>query len=163
MSETRAIAFTLNGRERTVEAAPDMPLLYLLREEVGLKGTRFGCGQAACGACTVIIDGKAATSCDMPAEAVEGKSVETVEALTGESGELHPLAEAVLACQAAQCGYCLPGVLMSAKALLDTNPDPTDAQIREALDDNLCRCGSHLRILRAVRMAADAIRAGAPA
>ena len=160
MNETRPIAFTVNGDKHSVETAPDTPLLYLLREELGLKGTRFGCGQATCGACTVIIDGRAVTSCDLPAEAVNGKSIETVEALAGGNGDLHPLAEAALTCQAAQCGYCLPGILMAAKALLDADPDPDEATIRQALDANLCRCGAHLRILRAIRMAAEEMRVG---
>jgi nicotinate dehydrogenase subunit A len=160
MSKTRHVTFTVNGKERSVETAPDTPLLYLLREALGLKGTRFGCGQASCGSCTVIVDGRAVTSCDLPAVAVDGKRVESVEVLSGENGDLHPLAKAALNCQAAQCGYCLPGILMAAKALLDVDPDPDETKIRQALDANLCRCGAHLRILRAVRMAAKEMREG---
>lgn len=160
MSETRPIAFTVNGEEHALETAPNTPLLYALREDLGLRGTRFGCGQATCGSCTVIVDGRAITSCDLPVEAVDGKSIETVEGLAGPEGGLHPLAKAVLDVQAAQCGYCLPGILMAAKALLDANPDPDEATLRAALDGNLCRCGTHLRILRAIRTAAEEMRAG---
>lgn len=160
MNDTRPITLTINGEVHTLTAAPNTPLLYLLREDLGLKGTRFGCGQATCGACTVIVDGRAVTSCDLPADVADGKSIETVEGLTGTTGEPHPLVRAVLACQAAQCGYCLPGIVMAAKALLDADRDPDEASIRKALDANLCRCGAHLRILRAVRMAAEEMRAG---
>ncbi|WP_299808361.1 (2Fe-2S)-binding protein [uncultured Roseibium sp.] len=155
---TDGMTITLNGRQTAVSGHDSLPLLHVLREVLGLKGTRFGCGQGTCGACTVIVDGKAVTSCDLPLEAVRGKRIETVECLTA-AGATHPLAEAVLACQAAQCGYCLPGILMAAKALLDREPDAPDARIREALDDNLCRCGAHLRILRAVRLASETMTA----
>lgn len=151
---TDDIVITLNGQEVTVAGHDALPLLHVLREVLGSRGTRFGCGQGTCGACTVIVDGKAVTSCDLPLEAVRGSRIETVEGLTA-SGRMHPLAEAVLTCQAAQCGYCLPGILMAAKALLDREPDADETRIRQALDDNLCRCGAHLRILRAVRSARD--------
>lgn len=150
--------FTLNGSETAVAGHGTLPLLHVLRDVLDLKGTRFGCGQGTCGACTVIVDGKAVTSCDLPLEAVQGKSIETVESLTAAEGA-HPLADAVLEGQAAQCGYCLPGILMAAKALLDQDPEASDKRVREALDDNLCRCGAHLRILRAVRLAGLRMRA----
>lgn len=151
MTETN-VTFRVNGENRTVRTGADNPLLYALREELGLKGTRFGCGDAACGACTVIVDGVAVTSCDLPVSAVAGKSVETVESLDTEPP--HPLIEAAINQQAAQCGYCLPGILMAAKALLDRNRQPSRADIIAALDGNLCRCGTHTRILRAVEQAA---------
>lgn len=155
-TDDASISVVLNGVDTQVEGHDTLALLHVLREVLGLKGTRFGCGQGTCGACTVIVDGKAVTSCDLPLEAVRGKTIETVECLADsgtDTGAAHPLARAVLDFQAAQCGYCLPGILMSAKALLDREPDACEARIREALDDNLCRCGAHLRILRAVRKA----------
>ncbi|WP_394701448.1 (2Fe-2S)-binding protein [uncultured Roseibium sp.] len=151
MAETD-VAFRVNGEDRTVRTGADIPLLYALREELGLKGTRFGCGDAACGACTVILDGVAVTSCDLPVSAVAGKSVETVESL--DTDPPHPLIDAAIDQQAAQCGYCLPGILMAAKALLDRNEQPDRADIIAALDGNLCRCGTHTRILKAVEQAA---------
>lgn len=138
----------VNGKAREVTAPGEMPLLYVLREELGLKATRFGCGQGGCGACMVLVDGEAVTSCDLPLSAVEGKAVETAEGL----GD-HPLVQAATELQAAQCGYCLPGILMAAKALLDTEPHPDRARIAAALDGNLCRCGAHPRILRAIEKA----------
>jgi nicotinate dehydrogenase subunit A len=144
----------VNGRPHEVAAAPDTPLLYVLRNELGLGGAKFGCGLAQCGACTVHVDGKPARSCSIPVGAVTGP-VTTIEGL-GTPDRPHPLQAAFVAEQAAQCGYCISGMLMSAAALLKANPRPTDAQIRAALDGNLCRCGTHLRILRAVRRAARA-------
>jgi nicotinate dehydrogenase subunit A len=144
----------VNGARHRVECAPDTPLLYVLRNELGLGGAKFGCGLAQCGACTVHVDGKPARSCSIPVGAVTGP-VTTIEGL-GTPDRPHPLQAAFVAEQAAQCGYCISGMLMSAAALLKANPRPTDAQIRAALDGNLCRCGTHLRILRAVRRAARA-------
>jgi nicotinate dehydrogenase subunit A len=144
----------VNGRPHEVAAAPDTPLLYVLRNELGLAGVKFGCGLAQCGACTVHVDGKPARSCSIPAGAVTGP-VTTIEGL-GTPDRPHRLQAAFVAEQAAQCGYCISGMVMSAAALLKANPRPTDAQIRAALDGNLCRCGTHLRILRAVRRAARA-------
>jgi len=152
VTEKEPVRILLNGRDWVIRSDPDMPLLYVLREICGLKGTRFGCGDAACGACTVVVDGVAVTSCDLPLSAVAGKRVETVESLDTEPP--HPLLKAALEIQAAQCGYCLPGILMAAKALLDKTGNPSRAEIVAALDDNLCRCGAHLRILRAVERAA---------
>jgi nicotinate dehydrogenase subunit A len=149
-----SIEIHVNGSPRRVEAAPETPLLYVLRNELKLKGTRFGCGLGQCGACTVIVDGKAVQSCDMPVSSVAGKQVTTIEALS-EGGRLHPLQQAFIDEQAAQCGYCASGIIMSAKALLDARPGASDEQVREALAGNLCRCGTHSRILRAIRRVAD--------
>ncbi len=148
--------FTLivNGEERQVEADPDSQLLYALRNDLALKGTRFGCGSGQCGACFVLIDGHPAPACDTPLWSVAGKRVITVEGL-GRQGNLHPLQRAFLAEQAAQCGYCTSGVLISAAALLAKNPSPTESEVRAALDRNLCRCGSHNRMVRAVLRAAS--------
>jgi len=144
---------TLNGTESAIEADPDTPLLYALRNDLELKGTRFGCGNAQCGACFVLIEGHPTPACDTPLWSVAGKRITTVEGL-GSSGTLHPLQEAFLAEQAAQCGYCTSGVLISAAALLQRNSRPTESEVRAALDRNLCRCGSHNRMVRAVLRAA---------
>ena len=148
-----SIRLTVNGDEVAVDADRDTPLLYILRNELGLKGTRFGCGLGLCGSCTVIVDGLAVHSCDTPLWSVEGKSVETVDGLA-DNGELHPIQRAVIEEQAAQCGYCLSGIIMRAKAFLESTPSPTRAEIAQALDRNLCRCGAHDRILRAMQRAA---------
>jgi nicotinate dehydrogenase subunit A len=149
--------FTVNGTESTVEADPDTPLLYALRNDLELKGTRFGCGTGQCGACFVLIDGHPAPACDTPLWSIAGKHVTTVEGL-GPSGALHPLQEAFLSEQAAQCGYCTSGILISAAALLSKNPRPSEGEVRAALDRNLCRCGAHNRMVRAVmRVAAGAV------
>ena len=147
----------VNGKAREVQADAETPLLYALRNDLGLVGTRYGCGLGQCGACTVIVDGKAVQSCDVPLSAVAGKQISTVEAL-GSDASLHPLQKAFIAEQAAQCGYCASGILMAAKALLDTNSNPSDADIRNALERNLCRCGTHSRILRAIKRAAKELR-----
>ncbi len=148
------IEFTVNGRavEVTV-ASEETPLLAVLRDELGLVGTRFGCGLEQCGCCMVLIDGAPAKSCARSIWSVVGKSVTTVEGL-GTPERPHPLQQAFLDEQAGQCGYCLSGILISAKALLDRNPKPSRAEIAQALDDNICRCGSHNRILRAIENAA---------
>ncbi|HEY9447719.1 MAG TPA: (2Fe-2S)-binding protein [Burkholderiales bacterium] len=143
----------VNGRSRRIEAEPETPLLYVLRNELKLKGTRFGCGLGQCGACTVIVDGVAVQSCDVPVSAVTGKRVTTIESLS-ENGKLHPLQQAFIDEQAAQCGYCASGIIMTTKALLDAEPHPSDEQVRAALARNLCRCGTHSRILRAIRRVA---------
>jgi nicotinate dehydrogenase subunit A len=152
-----ALTLHVNGKACQVEADAEAPLLYALRNDLGLIGTRYGCGLGQCGACTVIVDGKAVQSCDVPVSAVLGKQISTVEALATD-GSLHPLQKAFIAEQAAQCGYCASGILMAAKALLDVNTNPTDAEIREALERNLCRCGTHSRILRAIKRAAKELR-----
>jgi nicotinate dehydrogenase subunit A len=146
---------TVNGRQHQVAAAPDTPLLYVLRNELELNGPKFGCGLAQCGACTVHIDGKPARSCSVPVSAVKGK-VTTIEGL-GTPEKPHPLQAAFIAEQAAQCGYCTNGMIMTASAFLAQNPRPSEQQIRAALDGNLCRCGTHMRILRAVRRAAGGV------
>ena len=138
--------FEVNGIARSVEALPDTPLLYVLRNDLGLVGTRFGCGSGQCGACFVLIDGRPMASCDLPLSFVSGKKVTTIEGLGGS----HPVQKALIAEQAAQCGYCMSGIVMSAVALLETNKNPTESDIRAALDRNLCRCGSHNRVVRAI-------------
>jgi len=149
------MAFTINvnGAPHAVDADAETPLLYVLRNDLKLKGARFGCGLGQCGACMVIIDGKAVPSCDIPVSAVTGKAVTTIEGIGGED-RLHPLQQAFIEEQAAQCGYCVSGIVMTAKALLDADPRASDADIKEALARNLCRCGTHQRILRAIRRAA---------
>ncbi len=149
---TSVIAFNVNGARRAVTAEADTPLIYILRNDLKLKGTRFGCGQGVCGCCTVLLDGRSVQSCNTPMSAVEGRTVTTIEGL-GSDGSLHPLQEAFIEDQAGQCGYCLTGIIMGAAALLSRNPSPTDAQIRSELDIHLCRCGSYDRILRAIRRA----------
>jgi nicotinate dehydrogenase subunit A len=143
---------TVNGKPHEVAATPDTPLLYVLRNELELNGPKFGCGLAQCGACTVHLDGKPTRSCSVPVSAVRGR-VTTIEGL-GTPEKPHPLQQAFVAEQAAQCGYCINGMIMTASAFLAQNPRPSEAQIRSALDGNLCRCGTHMRILRAVRRAA---------
>jgi nicotinate dehydrogenase subunit A len=152
-----ATTLQVNGQSREVQADAETPLLYALRNDLGLIGTRYGCGLGVCGTCTVIIDGKAVQSCDLPVSAAVGKQITTVEAL-GTEESLHPLQRAFIAEQAAQCGYCASGILMAAKALLDVNRDPSDSDIRAALEGNLCRCGTHGRILRAIKRAAKEMR-----
>lgn len=152
-----SITLTVNGKKHEVAADPETPLLYVLRNDLKLKGARYGCGIGQCGACMVIIDGKAVQSCDVPASAVTGKSITTIEGIA-RNGKLHPLQEAFIAEQAAQCGYCATGIIMAAKALLDENPKATESEIRTALKGNLCRCGTHQRILRAIQRAAKESR-----
>ena len=151
---------TVNGSAVQVSAAEDTPLLDVLRNHLGLKGTKFGCGLEQCGCCMVLIDGSPEKSCGKAVSSVAGKDIVTIEGL-GTPERPHPLQAAFLDEQAGQCGYCLPGILICAKALLDRNPSPSRAQIAEALDENICRCGSHVRILRAVERAAAQMRAGA--
>ena len=146
------ISLRVNGKPLVIDADADMPLLYALRNDLQLNGPKFGCGLAQCGACTVIMDGNAIRSCVTPMSAVQNKSVTTLEGL-GSTKKLHKIQQAFIDEQAAQCGYCINGMIMSSKALLDKNPKPTDSQIREALAGNLCRCGTHIRILRAVKRA----------
>jgi isoquinoline 1-oxidoreductase len=143
---------SVNGQVQRLEADPATPLLYVLREDLGLNGAKYGCGLGQCGACTVQIDGKAVFSCVTPLAAVEGREVRTVEGL-GTIDRMNPLQQAFVEEQAAQCGYCIAGMIMRAQALLDTNPTPSDAEIRSHMQPNLCRCGTHMRILRAIRRA----------
>ena len=144
---------TVNGTAQAVAAKPDTPLLYVLRNDLGLVGSRYGCGSGQCGACYVLIDGRPMASCDLPASFAVGKEITTVEGL-GHDGELHPVQQALIAEQAAQCGYCMSGIAVSAAALLSANERPTEAQVRAALDKHLCRCGSHNRVVKAVLRAA---------
>ena len=156
------ITLNVNGKAARVSADPDTPLLDVLRNHLGLIGSKFGCGLEQCGCCMVLIDGKPEKSCGKAVSTVADKNILTIEGL-GKPENPHPLQIAFLDEQAGQCGYCLPGILVSAKALLDRNTSPSRAEIAAALDDNICRCGSHLRILRAVERAAAAMRAGATA
>ncbi len=156
------IHFEVNGIAREVHAAENTPLLYALRNDLGLTAAHFGCGSGECGACHVLIDGQAIASCDTPLWAAAGKKITTVEGL-GSAERPHPLQAALLAEQAGQCGYCLSGIMISAAALLERNPDPDEAAVREALDRNLCRCGAHNRVVRAVLRAARQINAGVKA
>jgi nicotinate dehydrogenase subunit A len=148
------MSFTVNGTEVSVSAGADTPLLDVLRNHLGLKGTKFGCGLEQCGCCMVLIDGAPEKSCGRALSTVAGKSVLTIEGL-GTPERPHPLQTAFLDEQAGQCGYCLPGILISAKALLDRNPKPSRAEIAQALDGNICRCGSHIRIIRAIEKVRD--------
>src|SRR5262245_34581753 len=143
----------INGVERNIAAAPDTPLLYVLRNELGMTGTRFGCGSGQCGACFVLVDGRPMASCDLPVSFASNKEITTVEGVSAD-GVLHPVQKALIAEQAAQCGYCMSGIIISAVSLLEKNKSPTEAQVREALDKNLCRCGSHNRVVRAILKAA---------
>jgi len=144
------ISVQVNGKTHDVDVEPEMPLLWVLRDVLGLTGSKYGCGIAFCGACTVQVDGEAVRSCVMPVAAVAGKSVTTIEALGGDS--LHPLQQAWIEAQAPQCGYCQPGFLMAAAALLARNPSPSDQEINDVLS-NICRCGTYPRIREALRMA----------
>lgn len=149
------IALTVNGKATSVEADPDTPLLYVLRNDLGLHAAKFGCGLGECGACTVLVGGRTVLSCVTRVGAVGTQPIVTLEGL-GSPERPHPLQAAFIEAQAAQCGYCVPGIVMSAKALLDRNPRPTEAMVKEALAGNLCRCGTHARIIRAVLEAARA-------
>jgi nicotinate dehydrogenase subunit A len=149
-----ALKLSVNGAERSVDVPDDTPLLYVLREELGLNGARYGCGLSQCGSCTVLVEGAPVRSCQLPVKDLAGKPVITLEGMRKANGDLHPLQKALLAEQAGQCGYCLPGMVMSAAALLAETPNPSEADIRSSLDGNLCRCGSHNRIVRAVKRAA---------
>jgi nicotinate dehydrogenase subunit A len=144
---------TINGVERQVEGDGDMPLLYALRDRLGLSGTKYGCGTEQCGSCSVLIDGERAVSCQTTLADAKGRDIVTIEGI-GSEGALHPLQQAFIDEHAFQCGYCTPGLIVTAKGLLDRDPDPSEADIRTALQDNLCRCGSHPRVIRAVQRAA---------
>ena len=148
------ILLVVNEKPHTVQAAPDTPLLYMLRNELGLMGPHFGCGEEQCGACMVLVGDQAKPSCRLPISAVGKARITTLEGLATED-ELHPVQQAFLDEQASQCGYCLNGMIITAAALLWKTPHPSDRQIREALDGNLCRCGAHARILRAVKRAEE--------
>ena len=147
----------VNGVEHHVDVAPDQKLLYVLRDQLGLTGTKYGCGEGQCGACTVLIDGTATRSCLSPVTSAIGKKITTIEGLE-QNGQLHPVQEAFIKAEAFQCGYCTSGAILSAVALLNKNAHPTDQQILAALEGNICRCGTYPRILDAVRAAAAAHR-----
>ncbi len=151
------IAFTVNGQRRSVDVAPDTPLLWVLRDELKLKGTKYSCGMAECGACTVLLDGKAVRSCSTSVAAAANRSVTTIEVLaTTKDARLLALERAWIAAEVPQCGYCQPGMLMQAAELLAKTPDPTDAEIDRAMKGNLCRCGTYSRIRKAIHAAARA-------
>ena len=153
------LVITVNGKWHTVLASPDTPLLYVLRNELELNGPQFGCGLEQCGACTVLLGARAVQSCKMPVSEATAAPITTLEGLEKTEQGFHPVQRAFIEEQAAQCGYCGNGMIMTTAAFLWKNPHPTEAQIREALDGNLCRCGTHLRILRAVRRAAELLAA----
>ena len=147
------LRLVVNGQPREVTADPETPLLYVLRNDLGLTGTKFGCGLGQCGACTVLVDGQPVRSCMLPVQAVAGQAVTTIEGL-GTPERPHPLQAALIEEQAVQCGYCTPGIVMAAKAVLDRTPRPAEAQLKLALNGVLCRCGTHDRVIRAVLRAA---------
>jgi aerobic-type carbon monoxide dehydrogenase small subunit (CoxS/CutS family) len=155
----RTIGFTLNGKAVSFEVDPSRILLWVLRYDLGLTGTKYGCGEGLCGACTVIVDGKAERSCSLEVKAVAGKAVTTIEGLA-KNGELHPLQKAFLEHDALQCGYCTPGMIMNAYGLLLNTPRPSRSQIIEQMDGNLCRCGAHQRIIQAIQTAAKQMGGG---
>lgn len=148
----------INGRTHEVEADPADTLLSIVRSDIGLTGSKFGCGEGHCGACTVLVDGVAARSCSVRVAAVSGKAITTIEGLA-DGERLHPLQEAFLATEAFQCGYCTPGMIMAAAGLLRANPEPSDQDIARVLDRNVCRCGTYPRIVQAIKLAAERVRA----
>jgi nicotinate dehydrogenase subunit A len=156
------ITLTVNGREHTIDADGTTPLLYILRDDLSLNGARFGCGLGQCGACTVLVDGKAVLSCMTPAIVAQGRPITTLEGL-GTAENPGPLQRAFIDEQAAQCGFCIPGMIMRAHALLQRNASPSEAEIRDHMQPNLCRCGTHMRILAAVRRAAGTMRSAGSA
>jgi nicotinate dehydrogenase subunit A len=151
------ISLSVNGTKQVVDVSPDTPLLYVLRNDLGLSGPKFGCGLGQCGACTVIMDGSAILSCVIPVGEASGREILTLEGL-GSVEKPHPIQEAFIEEQAAQCGYCINGMIMTSKALLDRTPNPTEREIREALASVLCRCGTHSEIIRAVQRAAKEMK-----
>ncbi|MGA2531712.1 MAG: (2Fe-2S)-binding protein [Candidatus Aminicenantales bacterium] len=153
----RTIGFNLNGKAVSLTADPERMLLWVLRTDLGLTGTKFGCGEGFCGACTVVVDGQAVRSCQTPLKTVEGKKVLTIEGLE-KNGRLHPLQEAFMKHDALQCGYCTSGMILTAYSLIQSKPMPAEKDILDALEDNLCRCGTHNRIVLAVQDAAAAMQ-----
>ncbi len=154
-STSTPITLHVNGRAVDVNVSPEMPLLYALRNDLSLKGPRFGCGLGQCGACSVLIDGVVQRSCVLPVAAAAGRPITTLEGM-GTPEKPDPLQQAFIDEQAVQCGYCINGMLIAARSLLNTNPKPTEAQVKEALASNLCRCGTHMRIVRAILKASEA-------
>jgi aerobic-type carbon monoxide dehydrogenase small subunit (CoxS/CutS family) len=157
MEET--VQFTLNGKPTSLKADPDRRLLWVLRTDLGLTGTKYGCGQSICGACTVLVNHEAVRSCQTTLKDVRGKDVVTIEGLA-HNGQLHPLQQAFMEHDALQCGYCTPGMILTAYAFLRKNPQPTPAQIAGGMEDNLCRCGAHTRIVQAIQTAAKSSAGG---
>ena len=155
MSET--ISFKLNGKSVSINTDSERALLWVLRIDLGMTGTKYGCGKALCGACTVIVDNRAVRSCTLPVRSVEGKEVLTIEGLAN-NGKLHPIQEAFVKHDALQCGFCTSGMILAAYSLLLENPRPTEDQIVRGMEDNLCRCGAHTRIIRAVQSAAEQMK-----
>ena len=153
----KTVRFKLNGKEVAVETSPERMLLWVLRTDLAHTGTKYGCGEGFCGACTVLVDGKPALACQFPLAKVEGRSVLTIEGLA-KGGRLHPLQQAFIDHGAMQCGYCTPGMILRAYALLRQDPDPSEADIADALEGNLCRCNNYRRIIAAVRAASQALR-----
>ncbi len=158
-SSEREIVLSVNGQTRRCTAVPATPLAYLLRNDLGLTGTKLACGLEQCGACKVLVDGEAVPSCRLPASDVEGRQITTIEGLASSEG-LHPVQQAFVEEQAAQCGFCTSGLIIAAAALIEKNPAPSNEQVRAALAVHVCRCGSHARVLRAIRKAADTMAQG---
>jgi len=156
----QTIVFKVNGKEVRVESPPERKLLWVLRTELGLTGTKAMCGEGHCGACTVLLDGRPVPSCRIPVSRADGREVLTIEGLADDEGSLHPLQAAFLEHDAFQCGFCTPGMILQALALLRRDPDPSEADIADALEGQLCRCGSYPRIIAAVRSAAQVMRGG---
>lgn len=156
-----SLSFTLNDKPVTLRVDPDRPLLWVLRTDLGLTGAKFGCGQGLCGACTVLINNEAVSACQVSVGEVSGRDVRTIEALAI-NGKLHPIQEAFVAHDALQCGFCTPGMILKAYAILVSNPTPTRQEIIDAMEDNLCRCGAHVRIVEAIQTAAKALKGGTP-
>ena len=154
---TQSIELNVNGARSVVTTDPGTPLIYVLRNDLKLKGTRFGCGAGVCGCCTVLLDGRGIQSCNTPLSAVEGREVTTIEGLAND-GQLHPVQQAFHENHALQCGFCTPGMIMQAASLLNENPDPSDREIRDGLEGNLCRCTGYQNIVKAVRQAAGSIQ-----
>jgi carbon-monoxide dehydrogenase small subunit len=157
--ELKTIAFQLNGKKAEVDIDPSKTLLWTIRDHFGLTGTKFGCGSGFCGSCTVLVDNEPVRSCQMAVSEVEGKNVVTIEGLAID-GKLHPVQKAFVEHDALQCGYCTPGMIMNATGLLLKNPDMSDEEIKAGMEDNLCRCGAHVRIVEAVKMAAKEMKGG---
>jgi aerobic-type carbon monoxide dehydrogenase small subunit (CoxS/CutS family) len=155
------IAFTLNRQPVSLRVDGDRPLLWVLRTDLGLTGAKFGCGEGLCGACTVLINNEAVPACQTSVSAIDGSDVKTIEGLA-KSGKLHPIQEAFVAHDALQCGFCTPGMILKAYSLLVSNPAPTRQQIVDGMEDNLCRCGAHVRIVEAIQTAARALKGGRP-
>jgi nicotinate dehydrogenase subunit A len=156
------ISLTVNGQSRKIDSEPDTPLLYVLRNDLALNGAKFGCGLGQCGSCTVLLDGNPVLSCVLPISVLENRQITTLEGL-GTLDAPGPLQRAFIEEQAAQCGFCIPGMMMRAQALLNANSNPTEAEIRRHLQPNLCRCGTHMRIVKAVKRAGELLRSAAAA